>query len=96
MIEDIHKMVKRKPEINGMKSGTHAGHTEIELKMAVAVQGKAGHMIPFSNSQRVQGMGKLTGSFVIIPIGVSENLVGINGDNFFFGKIFGGPQKKCS
>jgi hypothetical protein len=92
MIEDIDKVVKGKPEINGMKSGAHAGHTEIELKMAVAVQGKTGHMTPFFNSQGVQGMGKLTGSFVIIPIGVSENLVGIDGDDFFFGKIFGGPQ----
>ena len=83
-------------KVDRMQRGPHAGNAEVKLQMAVAVQGDAGHAIPSLNAQRGEGIGELAGAFEIIGVGITEDFLGIDGDEFLFGEIFCRPQQKGS
>jgi hypothetical protein len=81
-------MMHGQPKVDGMKRRPCTGNAEVKFQMPVAIQGYARNAIPSLNAQRGEGVGELAGSFEIIGIGVPENLMGVDRNYFFLGKIF--------
>jgi hypothetical protein len=86
VVDDVDHVMRRQPEVYRVEHRAVTRHTEVELQVAVVVEGHAGNPVAPLNAQRLKGVGELAGAPVAVGVGVPVDPLGEHGDYPFLEK----------